>query len=199
MSTNLSMAAVCFAVAIALSLDLAHPYFRSGLMPSVSEAVSKLTAVSAITLMAGLALAGRGSGLGVIFGLLVLMCFSIGVLAAQVAVYKRQLTVTKDYLAELLAERRCPESLVRHVEALVDADFEPSSWGNRTLNGGLRGKQRRAVAALLTSLGIKITEDELVVPLDQRVGVRAYRALAVTAVVALVTYLAITLVSGFPE
>lgn len=168
-------------------------------MPSVSEAVSKLTAVSAITLMAGLALAGRGSGLGVIFGLLVLMCFSIGVLAAQVAVYKRQLTVTKDYLAELLAERRCPESLVRHVEALVDADFEPSSWGNRTLNGGLRGKQRRAVAALLTSLGIKITEDELVVPLDQRVGVRAYRALAVTAVVALVTYLAITLVSGFPE
>ena len=194
------------ALVVALFIELAHTFARTGAVASITETTGKLLIPSALSLYAGAVVgksASRARGLAWLPWLVAVVTIFVWL---QAGIYRDQRVQTKEYLSALIL-RKNPNTQKdvmnltgKVVGELVDADFLPDSLGNH-LSGDQRKKTRTLVAEWLTKvMGIPCTEEELLVPQSERAwSIGLYSTFGVFVILAAFFYLGILLFSGVVE
>ncbi len=189
-----------FVLIFVLLFEMAHDFIRTGAVGSITEELGKLLVASAVSLGAAAMMTDRSSGLRMwVFGLAIA---SLVIIFVQANIYDRQRTQTRQYLAELIADRK-PDTLQdrgnltgRLVGEVVDADFMPESVGN-FVSGYQRDETRKMVAEWLTQvMKIPCTKDELLVPEHDRRWVYLYNFLGIIIVTITLIYFGILVYAG---
>lgn len=162
-----------FILVIALVIDIVHSFVRTRQVSSFTEALGKLLLGSLLSLCA-VSISNRtnrSTEVLVIMSIIVLV-----VLFGQAIIYREQRDRTREYLKRLVKKKKGSDAVADVLAELVDAEFVPAYLGYRW--SGRRRREIRILAAeWLKEVDIEVEADDLVVPENERTGVKGYLTL----------------------